>query len=64
MSQKELQVLKKSLEENLAKGFIRTSSFPAAALVLFAKKPGGGLRLYVNYKALNAITVKNKYHCP
>ena len=64
MSQGELQVLKKFLDENLAKGFIRASSFPAAAPVLFARKPGGGLRLCVDYRALNAITVKNRYPLP
>ena len=64
MSQRELQVLKKFLDENLAKGFIRTSLSPAAAPVLFVKKPGGGLRLCVNYRALNAITIKNRYPLP
>ena len=51
MSQGELQVLKKKIDENLAKGFIRTSFFPTAAPVLFVKKPGGNFRLCVNYKA-------------
>ena len=64
MSQGELQVLKKILDENLAKGFIRTRFFPAAAPVLFVRKPGGGLRLCVDYRALNAITVKNRYLLP
>ena len=64
MSQGELQVLEKFFDENLAKSFIRTSSFPTATPILFAKKPGGGLRLCVNYEALNAITVKNKYPLP
>ena len=64
MFQKEFQILKKFFDENLAKGFIRASSFPAAAPVLFVKKPGKGLRLCVKYKTLNAITVKNKYPLP
>ena len=64
MSQGELQVLKKFFDENLVKGFIRASSFPAAAPILFARKPGGGLRLCVDYRALNAITVKNRYPLP
>ena len=64
MSQGELQVLKKFLDENLAKGFIRASSSPAAVPVLFVRKPGGGFRLCVDYKALNAITVKNRYPLP
>ena len=64
MSQGELQVLKKKIDENLVKGFIRASSFPAAAPILFARKPGGKLRLCVNYRAFNAITVKNRYPLP
>ena len=64
MSQGELQILKKKFDENLAKGFIRASSFPTATPILFAKKPGRGFRLYVNYKTFNAITVKNKYPLP
>ena len=61
MSREELEVLKKYLTENLNKGFIRASSSPAAAPVLFVKKPGGGLRFCVDYRALNTITIKNRY---
>jgi hypothetical protein len=43
MSQNELKVLRKYLEENLGKGFIRVSFLPAALLVIFVKKLGGGL---------------------
>ena len=64
MSQDELRVLKKWLETNLKKGFIRASSSPASSPVLFAKKPGGGLRFCVDYRALNAITIKNRYPMP
>ena len=64
MSRDELQVLKKYLEENLSKGFIWASSSPAAALVFFVKKPGGGLWFCVDYRGLNALTVKNKYPLP
>ena len=60
----ELQVLRKYLNEQLEKGFIRASKSPAAAPVLFAKKPGGGLRFCVDYCGLNAITVKNRYFLP
>lgn len=59
MSEDELVVLRKFLQENLDKGFIRASISPVASLVLFTKKPGGGLRFYINYQALNAITIKN-----
>ena len=64
MSWDELLVLKKYLKENLAKGFIRVGSSPAATPILFVRKPGGGLRLYVDYRGLNDITIKNRYPLP
>ena len=64
MSRGELLVLRKELTSLLEKGFIRVSSSPAAAPVLFAKKPGGGLRLCIDYRALNAITRKDRYPLP
>jgi hypothetical protein len=64
MSQGELQVLRQYLDDNLRKGFIRPSSSPVASPVLFVKKPGGGLRFCVDYRGLNAITVKNRYPLP
>lgn len=64
MSPDELLVLREYLKEQLDKGFIRASSSPAAAPVLFAKKPGGGLRFCVDYRALNDITIKNRYPIP
>ena len=64
ISQGKLQILKKFLDENLAKGFIRANSSPTASPVLFARKPSGGFRICVNYKTFNAITVKNKYPLP
>ena len=64
MSREELEVLKKYLTENLNKGFIQASSSPAAAPVLFVKKPEGGLCFCVDYRALNTITIKNCYPLP
>jgi hypothetical protein len=64
MSQEELVVLRKELNELLDKNFIRVSSSPAAAPVLFVRKPGGGLRFCVDYRALNAITKKDRYPLP
>ena len=64
MSRGELLVLRKTLTELLDKNFIRASSSPAAAPVLFAKKPGGGLRFCVDYRALNALTQKDRYPLP
>ena len=64
MSREELLVLRKTLHDLLSKGFIRVSKSPAAAPVLFVKKPGGGLRFCVDYRALNAITKKDRYPLP
>ena len=64
MSRGELLVLRKELMSLLEKGFIRVSSSPASSPVLFAKKPGGGLRLCIDYRALNAITKKDRYPLP
>ena len=57
-------VLRKTLTEYLDKGFIRVSNSPAAAPVLFAEKPGGGLRFCVDYRALNQLTRKDRYPLP
>lgn len=52
------------INEQLAKGYIRESKSPAAAPVFFIKKKDGSLRLVVDYRKLNAITVKNRYPLP
>jgi hypothetical protein len=65
LSELELQVLREYIDEHLSKGFIRPSSSPFGAPVLFVKKPHGrGLRLCVDYRALNRVTVKNRYPLP
>ena len=64
MSRDKLLVLRKTLIDLLNKGFIRVSNSPAAAPVLFVKKPGGGLRFCVNYRGLNRITKKDRYLLP
>lgn len=64
MSRDELLVLRKTLTELLEKGYIRASSSPAGAPVLFVRKPGGGLRFCVDYRALNAITRADRYPLP
>ena len=61
MSQLHLDAVKKYVDEHLAKGVIRPSTSAAASPVILVKKPGGGLRLYVDYRAINAITIKNRY---
>ncbi|GLB43126.1 putative retrotransposable element tf2 155 kda protein type 1-like [Lyophyllum shimeji] len=52
------------LEENLNSGRIRPSKSPMASPVFFIKKKDGSLRLVQDYRALNAITVKNRYPLP
>jgi hypothetical protein len=64
ISENKLLVLRKFLEKNLSKGFIRASLSPIVSLVLFAKKPNGRLCFCVNYRALNTITIKNHYPLP
>jgi len=57
-------VLKEWLEENMSKGFIRQSSSPFAAPVLFAKKPGGGLLFGTDCLDINSKTITNRYPLP
>lgn len=64
LSQDQLSVLKHYLSEALRKGWIRPSKSPAGAPILFAPKADGSLRLCVDYRALNKITVKDKYPLP
>ena len=59
--QKELDAF---LKENLDTGRIRPSKSPMASPVFFIKKKDGSLRLVQDYRALNAMTVKNKYPLP
>ena len=61
MSQDELKVLQKYLNDHLFKGFIWVSFSLAAALILFVHKSEEGLRFCINYWELNVITVKNQY---
>lgn len=64
LSETELKALDAYLRENLSRGFIRASNSPAGAPVLFVKKKDGSLRLCVDYRRLNDITVKNRYPLP
>jgi hypothetical protein len=64
LSEKELEILKRYIDENLAKGFIRKSKSSAGYPVLFAPKKDGTLRMCIDYRKLNAITKKNRYPLP
>jgi len=59
-----LKELKNQLDELLQKGFIRPSVSLWGALILLVKKRDGTLRLCIDYRDLNKITVKNKYLLP
>ena len=56
--------MKKYIDEHLGKGFIRPSSLAAASLILLVRKPGRGLCFWIDYRALNAVTVKNRFPIP
>ena len=64
LSPLEQEELDAFLEENLHTGQIRPSKSPITAPVFFIKKKDGSLRLVQDYRALNAVTVKNKYSLP
>ena len=64
MSPLELGELRKQLDDLLEKGFIKPSKSPFGAPILFVHKKDGGLRMCIDYRALNQITVKNRYPIP
>ncbi|GJT59882.1 putative reverse transcriptase domain-containing protein [Tanacetum coccineum] len=60
----EMKELSKQLQELLEKGFIRPSSSPWGAPVLFVKKKDGSFRMCIDYRELNKLTIKNRYPLP
>ena len=64
MAPVELKELKVQLQDLLDKGFIRPSVSPWGAPVLFVKKKDGSMRLCIDYRELNKLTVRNKYPLP
>ena len=64
MAVDELKELKKQLDEHLEKGFIHPSSSPWGAPILFVEKKDNTQRLVTDYRALNEVTIKNKYPIP
>ena len=64
MAHAELKELSEQLKELLDRSFIKLSSSPWGAPVLFVKKKDGSLRLCIDYRQLNKVTIKNKYPLP
>ncbi|CAL8989416.1 unnamed protein product [Prunus brigantina] len=64
MAPPELEELRKQLKQLLDAGYIQPSKAPYGAPVLFQKKREGTLRLCIDYRALNKVTIKNKYPIP
>ena len=64
MPPKELAELKTQLQELIDKGFIQPSSSPWGCPAIFVKKKDETLRLCVDYRPLNEVTIKNKYPLP
>jgi hypothetical protein len=64
MATPELAELKEHIKELLEKGFIHPSSSPWGAPVIFVPKKDGTQTLCMSYRALNEVTVKNKYPLP
>ncbi|GKF24820.1 putative reverse transcriptase domain-containing protein, partial [Tanacetum coccineum] len=60
----EMQELSNQLQELADRGFIRPSTSPWGALVLFVKKKDGSFRMCIDYRKLNKLTVKNRYPLP
>jgi len=64
MSTQELDAVKKYIGEHLGKIFIRSGSSLAAAPVLLVKRLGGGIRVRIDYRALNQMMIKSRYPIP
>lgn len=64
LSQNELEVVRNYIRTALDKGWIRPPKSPAGAPILFAPKKDGSLRLCVDYRGLNEITLRNRYPLP
>jgi hypothetical protein len=64
MALSELKELKKQLQELLDKGFIRPSTPTWGVPMLFVKKKDESMRMCIDYRELNKVTIKNRYPLP
>ena len=64
LSPREDQEAKSYIDKNLARGWIRKSKSPASSPILFIAKKDGGLRLCVDYRGLNDVSIKDQYPLP
>nr|GEX68591.1 putative reverse transcriptase domain-containing protein [Tanacetum cinerariifolium] len=64
LAHSEMQELSDQLQELANIGFIRPSTSPWGTLVLFVKKKDGSFRMYIDYRELNKLTIKNRYPLP
>ena len=64
MAPTELKELNEQLQDLLSKGFIRPSVSPWGAPVLFVKKKDGSMRMCIDYRQLNKVTIRIKYLIP
>ncbi len=64
LTEEESRILEEYIKENLEKGFIRPSESSAGYPVVFQKKKDGSIRVCIDYKKLNAVTIRNSYPLP
>lgn len=64
MTPNKMKELKNQLEELIEKGYIRPNTSPWGAPVLFVKNKDGSMRLCIDYRQLDKVTIKNKYPLP
>ena len=60
MLKKQITIIKEYVEKMLKKNYIRTNTFLYTILILIIKKLNNDLRIYVNYRALNALIIRNQ----
>ena len=64
LSYLEIEEAKRQITKYTHKGWIEPSSSPYGSPILFVKKKNGGLRMVIDYRALNKLTIKNRYPLP